>query len=125
MRITISVIKADVGSIGGHTKPTPKMIDAAKKQIADAIQKGLLIDGMVTHTGDDIALLMTHTHGSDNSDVHLFAWDTFLKATENFKFVIITDTTDIRLEAICEDNKIALILIDGGVIFEELVPYFE
>jgi len=51
--------------------------------------------------------------------------DNGLKATENFKFVIITDTTDERLEAICEDSKITLILIDGGVIFEEIVPYFE
>ncbi len=46
-----------------------------------------------------------------------------LKATENFKFVIITDTTDERLEAICEDSMIALVLIDGGVVFEEIVPY--
>ena len=47
-----------------------------------------------------------------------------VKATKNFKFVIITDTTDERLEAICEDNDIGLILIDGGVVFEEIVPYF-
>ncbi|MCK4365105.1 MAG: hypothetical protein KAW45_03560 [Thermoplasmatales archaeon] len=50
--------------------------------------------------------------------------DKNLKATKSFKFVIITDTTDERLEAVCEDNKIALILIDGGVIFEEIIPYF-
>lgn len=50
--------------------------------------------------------------------------DKNLKATEKFKFVIITDTTDERLEAICEDSRIALILIDGGVIFEEIVPYY-
>lgn len=47
-----------------------------------------------------------------------------LKATDKFKFVIIADTIDERLEAICEDNKIALVLIDGGVIFEEIVPYY-
>lgn len=47
-----------------------------------------------------------------------------LKATENFKFVIISDTTDERLEAICEDNRIALVQIDGGVIFEEIIPYY-
>jgi hypothetical protein len=46
-----------------------------------------------------------------------------LNATINFKFVIITDTTDERLENICNHNNIALILIDGGVIFEEIVPY--
>lgn len=50
--------------------------------------------------------------------------DRGIKATQNFRFVIITDTTDERLEAICEDNKIALVLIDGGVIFEEIVPYY-
>jgi len=50
--------------------------------------------------------------------------DKNLKATENFRFVIITDTTDERLEAICEDNGITLILIDGGVVFEEIVPYY-
>lgn len=50
--------------------------------------------------------------------------DKDLKATKKFKFVIITDTTDERLEAVCEDNKIALILIDGGVIFEEIIPYY-
>ena len=46
-----------------------------------------------------------------------------LKASSNFKFVIITDKTDEKLEAICEDNEIALVLIDGGVIFEQIFPY--
>jgi len=51
--------------------------------------------------------------------------DDDLRATYNFTFVIITDTIDERLQAICEDNNITLILIDGGVIFEEIVPYFQ
>jgi len=46
-----------------------------------------------------------------------------LKATENFKFMIITDTIDDSLENTCRYHKIPLILIDGGVIFEEIVPY--
>jgi len=46
-----------------------------------------------------------------------------LKATEDFKFVIITDTTDDKLETICKYNKIPLILIDGGVIFQQIIPY--
>lgn len=50
--------------------------------------------------------------------------DKDLKATDKFKFVIIADTIDERLEVICEDRKIALVLIDGGVIFEEIVPYY-
>jgi len=47
-----------------------------------------------------------------------------LQATEDFRFVIITDTTNERLETICESHKITLVLIDGGVIFEEIVPYY-
>ncbi len=82
MKVTLSLIKADVGSVGGHTEPTPDMMQAAKDAVQKAIKKGLLIDGLVTHTGDDIALLMSHTHGKDNKEVHQFAWNTFLKATD-------------------------------------------
>ncbi len=82
MKITLSVIKADVGSIGGHTKPTDKMINAVKKRVTAAIKKGLLIDGMVTHTGDDICIIMSHKKGSDHPAVHTFAWDAFIAATE-------------------------------------------
>jgi len=49
--------------------------------------------------------------------------DKGLKASKDFKFVIITDKTDERLEAICDDNNITLVLIDGGVIFEQIYPY--
>jgi hypothetical protein len=46
-----------------------------------------------------------------------------LKATNNFKFVIITDTINDKIENMCSGNNIPLIFIDGGVIFEEIVPY--
>lgn len=46
-----------------------------------------------------------------------------INATEKFKFVIITDTTDEKLETICKHNRIPLILIDGGVIFQQIIPY--
>lgn len=82
MKITISVIKADVGSIGGHTRPSDDMFAAAKERIQEAIEGKLLLDGLVTYTGDDICLIMTHTQGSTNPDIHNFAWNTFLKSTE-------------------------------------------
>jgi hypothetical protein len=46
-----------------------------------------------------------------------------LKATGNFKFVIITDTINDKIENMCSGNNIPLIFIDGGIIFEEIVPY--
>ena len=82
MRVTLSLIKADVGSIGGHTKPSDRMMEATRTEVSNAIEQGLLIDGFVSHTGDDIALLMSHTLGEGNDDVHRFAWNTFLKATD-------------------------------------------
>ncbi len=82
MRITLSLIKADVGSIGGHTRPSERMMDAVRQEVSDAIKRGLLIDGFVSYTGDDIAILMTHTNGEGNDDVHQFAWDSFIKATD-------------------------------------------
>ena len=82
MKLTISVLKADVGSIGGHTKPSRRMIEATEQALADAISSGLLIDGYVGHTGDDICMTTTHTRGLNDTDVHQFAWTTFLKATD-------------------------------------------
>jgi fructose 1,6-bisphosphate aldolase/phosphatase len=82
MKVTLSVIKADVGSIGGHTRPSQRMLDVARSRIEGAIGDGLLLDGLVTHTGDDIALIMSHRHGVGAGAVHRFAWACFLAATE-------------------------------------------
>ncbi|MEK7874138.1 MAG: fructose 1,6-bisphosphatase, partial [Chloroflexota bacterium] len=81
MKMTLSILKADVGSIGGHTTPSPKMVESVRQAVKSAIGKKLVIDGFVSHTGDDIAILMSHTRGEGNSDIHQFAWNTFVQAT--------------------------------------------
>jgi fructose 1,6-bisphosphate aldolase/phosphatase len=80
MQITLSVIKADIGSIGGHICPSRQLLDEVRSIVAER-GKGLLIDSYVSHTGDDIAILMTHTHGSGAQAVHQFAWDVFVAGT--------------------------------------------
>lgn len=80
-KITISVIKADVGSIGGHTKPSEKMLERARESVKRGIETGLLIDGLVQYTGDDICLIMSHEWGVGAPHVHRFAWDCFKAAT--------------------------------------------
>ena len=55
MKLTISVLKADVGSIGGHTKPSEAMMQTLRGEIQGAVNRGLIIDGFVSHTGDDMA----------------------------------------------------------------------
>jgi fructose 1,6-bisphosphate aldolase/phosphatase len=82
VKATLSIIKADVGSIGGHTRPSERMLEIVRTRLGDAIRRRLLLDGIVTYTGDDIAIIMSHTHGTGATAVHRFAWDSFLAATE-------------------------------------------
>ncbi len=79
--LTISAIKADVGSIGGHTLPSDRMLAICHEKLQDAVQQMILTDFDITHTGDDICLLMTHQHGDANPEVHDLAWAVFLAAT--------------------------------------------
>jgi fructose 1,6-bisphosphate aldolase/phosphatase len=81
-RITISVIKADIGSIAGHHKVHPDTIAAATRVLAEAKRKGTIIDFYVTHVGDDLQLIMTHKKGVDNPDIHGLAWEAFKKAAD-------------------------------------------
>jgi len=83
MKVTLSAIKADVGSIAGHTRPSEEMLEAVNKLLQKNIKSGLLIDGIVTYTGDDIAIIFSHTQGVGNEKIHVgFAWQAFLAATE-------------------------------------------
>ncbi len=81
-KITVSVIKADVGSVVGHSRPHPSMMEAAKEILAEGVKTGCLEDFYVTRVGDDINLLMSHYKGEGNCDVHELAWNAFMSATE-------------------------------------------
>lgn len=80
-KITISVIKADVGSIGGHTEPSEAMIKKCEQEILNAKSEEFIIDGLSTYTGDDLCLIMVHSHGL-NSGVHQFAYEVFKETAE-------------------------------------------
>lgn len=84
MKITLSVIKADVGSVGGHNIPSKKLVEAIENYVKKEGQR-LLLDYKIFHTGDDTAILMSHTHGVDYPDIHKLAWDAFAKGTEAAK----------------------------------------
>ncbi|HEU4443893.1 MAG TPA: fructose 1,6-bisphosphatase, partial [Nitrososphaeraceae archaeon] len=34
MRITLTAIKADIGAIGGHTRPSDELVDTVKRHVA-------------------------------------------------------------------------------------------
>ena len=80
MKITVSVIKADVGGVGGHTKPSDGLIEAVRKTIKNSAD--LLIDYYIGYCGDDVHIVMSHTHGTDNQQIHKLAWDAFMAGTK-------------------------------------------
>jgi len=80
MKITVSVIKADVGGVGGHTKPSDGLIEAVRNTIKNSAD--LLIDYYIGYCGDDVHIVMSHTHGVDNQQIHKLAWDAFMAGTQ-------------------------------------------
>jgi len=81
-KVTLSVIKADIGSIAGHHKVHPDTMLAASRVLAEAKKKGVIKSFYVTHVGDDLQLIMTHDKGVDNPEVHGVAWEAFKAATK-------------------------------------------
>jgi fructose 1,6-bisphosphate aldolase/phosphatase len=81
MRITLSVLKADIGSIGGHITPSQSIVDEVKKHVQEE-NKDLIIDSYISYTGDDIAILCSHERGASDEKIHKMAWDAFTAGTE-------------------------------------------
>src|SRR5271166_5610176 len=82
MKITLTAIKADIGSIGGHTRPRDEALEDAKDVIEKRKKAAGIIDHYISYTGDDIHILLTHQGGVENKNVHKLTWDAFKSGTE-------------------------------------------
>lgn len=83
MKVTVSIIKADVGGFPGHSSVHPKMLEYASDKLKSAQKNGTIIDYFVFNVGDDISLLLTHTKGENDPEIHGLAWETFKEITEH------------------------------------------
>jgi len=81
-KTTVSVIKADVGSVSGHTTVHPQQLEIARQFMENAHAKGTISDYHVTHAGDDLELIMTHTMGENHTSIHELAWKCFKEVTD-------------------------------------------
>ena len=84
MKVTLSILKADVGSVGGHICPSAELMESVRKTVREE-GKGIIIDSFVSHTGDDVAILATHQQGTNSEKIHKIAWDAFLAGTKTAK----------------------------------------
>lgn len=86
MKITLSVIKADIGSIGGHICPSQHLLETVERHVLQyRYDMPFIRDSYVSFTGDDIAILMAHTRGPGAEPIHKLAWDAFVAGTAEAK----------------------------------------
>jgi fructose 1,6-bisphosphate aldolase/phosphatase len=83
MKITLSIIKADIGSVGGHIAPSRQLFSIVKDCVKSS--PAHIEDAFISSTGDDIALLITHRQGILDERIHKLAWDAFLEGTNKAK----------------------------------------
>jgi fructose 1,6-bisphosphate aldolase/phosphatase len=82
MKTTVSVIKADVGSVPGHVSAPGELLDVCEEKLQKAVEEKVINDFYITRCGDDIELIMSHFNGTGNEKVHKLAWDSFMEATK-------------------------------------------
>jgi len=58
MRVTVSAIKADVGGIGGHTRPSDALLEAVRRAVAAS---DIPLDHYVGYCGDDVVFAADKT----------------------------------------------------------------
>ena len=81
-KVTISIIKCDVGSLAGHHIVPKPLFDVAEKNLKKATEEGVINNFYVFNAGDDLELLMVHEKGEQNHEIHKLAWDTFKEAAD-------------------------------------------
>ncbi len=84
-KITVSLIKADIGSCPGHAVVWDETIEVAKSILEDKKQSGDILDYRVLNCGDDTELIMLHKEGVDSEKIHGIAWEVFEKCTAKAK----------------------------------------
>lgn len=83
VKITVSLIKADIGSIGGHVRTCDIVTDIVSKKVVAGQESGLIIDLKIWNAGDDTEILMTHTRGVDDEEIHKLAFEALTAGADN------------------------------------------
>lgn len=81
MKVTISHIKADIGSLPGHTTVFGPVVDEVRRHVKEN-GKNLISDFHVSSIGDDIQITMIHERGTDSPEIHELAWNAFKAGTK-------------------------------------------
>ncbi len=83
-KLTLSVIKADVGGFVGHSGVHENLLTSAEEFLREE-SRDLLIDFKISYVGDDVNLIMTHKMGAVSEKIHSLSWECFKHVTETAK----------------------------------------
>lgn len=81
-KVTISLIKCDVGSLAGHHVVPKPLFVIAERNLQKAVENGVINSFYVFNAGDDLELLMVHDKGEQNAEIHGLAWETFKECAD-------------------------------------------
>jgi hypothetical protein len=81
-KITLSVIKANVGGFVGNADTHEDVLEKARESLSKASSKGLLIDSWTAAAATTWRSMMTHEKGVESKDIHKLAWETFTACAE-------------------------------------------
>ena len=81
-KMTVGLIKADVGGFPGDSTVRPELKEKAREQIEEVKKEKSLVDYHVLDSCDDLELVMSRRKGGDSEEIHGLAWETFEEATE-------------------------------------------
>jgi len=76
-----SIIKADIGGVGGHVVVHPHVMQEVIRHIAEN-SKDLISAFFVSGAGDDISINLIHQRGYNNPDIQQLCFNAFDKAIE-------------------------------------------
>jgi len=86
-KVTISLLKADVGGFPGHATVHPGICKKAEEILVDAAESDVITDFHVMGVGDDLELIMGHYKGENDEEIHGLAWRVFTECTNIAKIL--------------------------------------
>jgi fructose 1,6-bisphosphate aldolase/phosphatase len=85
MKSTISVLKADIGSLAGHHMVHPDTIAVATKVLSEGKKQGIINDFYPTFVGDDMEFIISHNRGELDQKVHELVWNALKEGASKAK----------------------------------------
>jgi len=77
MKTKLSIIKADIGSIGGRIRPNEKLVAEVRNYYLATEGNGIISDFVIGQAGDEIVILFPYSPGKEREKIYQLVWTAF------------------------------------------------